>query len=461
MRKSIWSYLVAVLVVAMPSFAASRGDAPSYANEFGVSLDEAARRLNLQSAAGELGAALEAEESATFGGLWIEHKPEFRVIVRFTDTASGERLASRIAGGPLAGLVDVRPARTPLAELEKQQKALRVAGNKAGVQFESDVDVRTNRMNVYTLDPAALQAKIGHALPAGTQVERVSRLTREQALMGGNALTSCTAGFTVRHNSSGELGVLTAAHCSDYQYFNGAYLPWRAAKNSQYTDAQWHSTCGIVDVTNQVLSYDGTRTITSIRSRTYQAVGHYVCKYGMETGYSCGLIESKAHDPGTNYDGTFVRVNDKVNGGGDSGAPWYQETVALGIHHGETWDGKAIYQPVDYISPLNVSILTYNPGACSMPPRPSFTYSQPTMASNFNFDASGSYDPNGTIVSYAWDFGDGTYETSASPYTSHFFDAWTEYYTVWLTVTDNEGLSVSTSRTVRVCGGPGQMVCPY
>ncbi|HEY0142618.1 MAG TPA: PKD domain-containing protein [Thermoanaerobaculia bacterium] len=459
MRKSIWSYLVAVLV-AVPLMAAPGGEARSYAKEFGVSVEEAASRLALHQAIGELDAALAAEEAATFGGLWIEHKPEFRVVVRFTDSAAAARLSERVAGGPLESLIVTRPAQIALAELEKQQKTLRAAGNKAGVAFDSQIDVRTNRLSVFALEPAKLQATLGAAVPRGANLQRVPRLTERQSLIGGDGLSTCTAGFAVRHNTTGELGILTAAHCDNYQVFNGAYLPWKGAKESQYTDAQWHSTCGIVATENKVKSYDGTRTITTVRSRTYQAAGHYVCKFGAVTGYTCGTIETKHYDPGTGYDGTFVRVNNSNNAYGDSGAPWYQEHVALGIHHGVAWDNEAIYQPLDYISPLGVSVLTSAPGNCTVAPVASFTYSE-VPRGTFNFDASASYDPNGSIVSYSWDFGDGTYETNAGPYTSHWFDQWTEYYTVWLTVTDSEGATRSTSRTVRVCNGPGQMVCPY
>ena len=56
------------------------------------------------------------------------------------------------------------------------------------------------------------------------------------------------------------------------------------------------------------------------------------------------------------------------------------------------------------------------------------------------FDASFSSDPDGTIVSYTWDFGDGTTLTTASPTTTHTFtDA--SIHEVHLTVTDNEGNS--------------------
>lgn len=54
-----------------------------------------------------------------------------------------------------------------------------------------------------------------------------------------------------------------------------------------------------------------------------------------------------------------------------------------------------------------------------------------------NFNGSGSYDSDGSIVNYAWDFGDGTTGTGAT--TSHVYSA-VGTYTVTLTVTDNGGL---------------------
>ena len=53
-----------------------------------------------------------------------------------------------------------------------------------------------------------------------------------------------------------------------------------------------------------------------------------------------------------------------------------------------------------------------------------------------NFDGSASNDPDGTIASYAWDFGDGNTGSGATP--SHPY-ATADNYTVTLTVTDNDG----------------------
>lgn len=59
-------------------------DAQGYASNTGVSTEEALRRFQLQDIAGKLGAELGKNETETLAGLWIEHTPEFRIVVRFT-----------------------------------------------------------------------------------------------------------------------------------------------------------------------------------------------------------------------------------------------------------------------------------------------------------------------------------------------------------------------------------------
>lgn len=66
-----------------------------------------------------------------------------------------------------------------------------------------------------------------------------------------------------------------------------------------------------------------------------------------------------------------------------------------------------------------------------------------------SFDATGSSDPNGPIVAYAWDFGDGTTATGAL--VDHRF-ATPGLYTVTLTVTDDVGVSDQAIRAVDVRG---------
>ncbi len=63
------------------------------------------------------------------------------------------------------------------------------------------------------------------------------------------------------------------------------------------------------------------------------------------------------------------------------------------------------------------------------------------------FDGSGSTDPDGTIESYDWDYGDGTTGTSVTP--SHTYAA-TGTYTVTLTVVDDEGAQSAPATTTAV-----------
>ncbi len=68
-----------------------------------------------------------------------------------------------------------------------------------------------------------------------------------------------------------------------------------------------------------------------------------------------------------------------------------------------------------------------------------------------SFDGSGSYDPDGTIVSYAWNFGDGATAPGIAP--SHTYTT-PGTYSARLTVTDNQGASASTTVTINANSNP-------
>lgn len=93
-------------------------------------------------------------------------------------------------------------------------------------------------------------------------------------------------------------------------------------------------------------------------------------------------------------------------------------------------------------------------------PEPRFTWTpeNPKVGEEVTFDASDSYDPDGTISTYDWDFGDGTKAGGITP--KHTFNE-AGTYTVRLTVKDNAGDTSYITKTVTVeTATPGVGVTP-
>ena len=90
-------------------------------------------------------------------------------------------------------------------------------------------------------------------------------------------------------------------------------------------------------------------------------------------------------------------------------------------------------------------------GPANQAPTASFTATPNDLA--VTVDASASTDADGTIASYAWEFGDGGTATGKTP-AAHTYAA-AGNYTVKLTVTDNQGATNSTTRSVTVTAPAG------
>jgi PKD repeat protein len=84
-------------------------------------------------------------------------------------------------------------------------------------------------------------------------------------------------------------------------------------------------------------------------------------------------------------------------------------------------------------------------------PKPAFTYSPkyPITGQSILFDARSSTDPDGKIVTYIWDFGDGVTLSTSENTTTYVYNQ-PRIYNVTLRVVDNHGLNASTSKLVDV-----------
>ena len=136
-------------------------DARHYAADFGVDVDEAVRRLTAQGGIGQLGAELESNESSTFGGLWIQHEPEYKVVVAFTRDGE-ETVRPYIAGAPFADIVEVRKVDATLVELRNAQDRAMAVVKDLGVRASSGIDVQNNMVELYL--PEAEKEKLDAGL---------------------------------------------------------------------------------------------------------------------------------------------------------------------------------------------------------------------------------------------------------------------------------------------------------
>jgi PKD repeat protein len=147
------------------------------------------------------------------------------------------------------------------------------------------------------------------------------------------------------------------------------------------------------------------------------------------------------------YDNGIYNIKNHIPYGWDVNATnnWWGTT-------NETLIKERIY---DYYDNYTFSKVLYKPYLTEPiiigTPVASFVYSPPEPVANetVTFNASASYDPNGDIVAYAWDFGDTTNSTETDPITTHAY-ANAGNCTVTLTVTDDEGLTDTIAKPILV-----------
>ncbi len=153
-----------------------------------------------------------------------------------------------------------------------------------------------------------------------------------------------------------------------------------------------------------------------------------------------GTIVTYTWDFGDGTTGTGVTVSHSYANTGNAASATFTVTLTVTDSSGMT------------ASTTSVKTIT------DRPPTASFTFSptKPVVGQTVTFDASASADPDGTIISYAWTFGDGT--TGTGKMTTHAYNV-SGNFSVTLAVTDNSGLGATTSQIVPVTQPTNQGHC--
>jgi hypothetical protein len=355
-------------------------DIDFYAEHNNVSREEAYRRLSLQDTIGQLDAKLTEQEVETFGGLWIEHTPKFKVVIQFTSEGDSTLTKYLSAFKELEGIIEIRTNNISYANLKQARKEVVASIEKLGLKTLSDIDIKTGRITIGLTDSDrellnhyVLERNI--VLSDNVDIVNISYLGNGEAdIYGGLGLkysiydNFCTIGFSVI-NSSGTRGVVTAGHAPDSLSYNNQSLTWMDEVDAAEFDCQWHTTPNYIPRRWIKISDGGTtRNIVAVNGRSTQAIGAFVTKYGVATGSTSGHIASKDRQLAFDHAYTFILVQNTygndLSQNHDSGAPWYHLGSAYGIHSDSDWQDSndAIYMAADYVyGGMGVNILTISP----------------------------------------------------------------------------------------------------
>jgi PKD repeat protein len=234
--------------------------------------------------------------------------------------------------------------------------------------------------------------------------------------------------------SSDPLGIITSY---DWTFGDGGTGSGKIVTHQHADKGQYNVALTITDILSNT---DTKHSIISAHGKP--PIAQFTASQTtVDTGISIQFDASSSHDPDgtiTGYQWTF----------GDG-------ATATGVttSHSYTTAGS-------YTVQLTVTDNDGSTNSCQntitihdRPPIAQFSASSRTVYTNVNiqFDASASYDPDGTITTYSWNFGDGN--TAIGVTTSHSYYS-ASVYTVTLTVTDNYGSTGSSQTTITVQNRP-------
>jgi len=205
------------------------------------------------------------------------------------------------------------------------------------------------------------------------------------------------------------------------------------AKGTGVSVQHAYSQDGTYTVTLTVTDDDGATDTTSATKTVLNRIPIASFTESAETVSSSESIHfdaSESHDP----DGSIVNYSWDFGDGNTA--------VDVEVDHAYEDDGvyTVTLTVIDDDDATGSATATKN--VLNRPPIASFTENATIVSKDeaIHFDASESHDPDGSIVNYSWDFGDGNTATGVTSDHAYSEDG---NYTVTLTVTDDDGASAS------------------
>ena len=265
----------------------------------------------------------------------------------------------------------------------------------------------------------------------------------------GTALVNLTS-------TSGNSVFLSTSYSSGSQTFNATYKTfpdnvtgaWTGSLAPNGFDDGFGNTGPTSAVSTSPQLTPATLTIT-IYSQSYFPIGQQIkfnatVLYPDNTALTAGNVAAFLLFSGGGHNDTmFVVYDSTIN--------YWVGTYTPGLEPGGLW--TMTVAAADSASPANTGKATKTIQLQDRVPVPSFTFTSGTIftSSPVSFDGTGSSDPDGTVVSWAWIFGDGS--TGSGATTSHSYTLAGTYF-VKLNVTDNSGSTAVDIQTLIISDKP-------
>jgi streptogrisin C len=321
-------------------------DARTYAQQHGVSPEEAASRLAAQSKVGHALADLEERHAGSFAGVRWSHDPFF---VEVLSTAPIPDLDARIERAG-AGKLELR-ATAVRWSLEALHARMREVAGQVGDDLTGGfIDVGANQvvLEVQPGSAARVEQLVAATLDGDSDAVRVEERDSQLAYGGLNA--GCTTGFGLYdpfnypHYDPVHY-FTTAGHCDNH--LDIALMgPADVIHGYEYNGGRRdYQAMYIPNVQAAGYFWDGGmwRVRSGVRGWTTVNEGDFFCKFGVTSGYTCGQLRTKyrsgAESP---YEGEdfYIEIETTPPANqaqpGDSGGPWFIGGDAMGWTHGST-----------------------------------------------------------------------------------------------------------------------------
>jgi hypothetical protein len=141
---------------------ASGRDSTAFVDDQGLPLDEATYRSHFEETIGEFQSLLMADLTDTYGGLWVEQHPEYRIVIALTE-GDIETVRPFLEGYEWADFVEVLPVNYTLEELRADQAMASQAADSIQGSAVTTVDIVNNRVELIVDNSNLFEADLTQA----------------------------------------------------------------------------------------------------------------------------------------------------------------------------------------------------------------------------------------------------------------------------------------------------------